>query len=221
MLTAEAPDLRKWAKGLGTCKSQGPGQLAISGDSRESFEQPRAGAAQQRMGRRLRRWGEGAQAAFGFLLVLGPGSEGRGAGLWSPAWVLKAGGVGQDEEPVRGPRSRVSVWLVSGPSASAQASVSGLSALHVHHPPGPELTQLPHQAGMSRCSGSPRGQPSGLPGPKRNQDCPACPSCFRERHRLGLLVALLLPAVPFCLLNSGTCRHSSTSSQSQPVKSLG
>lgn len=43
--------------------------------------------------------------------------------------------------------SRIRVLLVYWPLTGV--SVLGLFALHVHHPPGSEFTQLPHQVGMS------------------------------------------------------------------------
>lgn len=81
MLTLDVPDLRKWVKGMGTCKSQGPGQLEISGDSSESLEQPLGWGHRTEDGQKAAAGREEAQATFGFLLVLGLGSDGRGPGL--------------------------------------------------------------------------------------------------------------------------------------------
>lgn len=60
------------------------------------------------------------------------------------------------------------------------ACVAGVSALHVHHPPGPELTQLPHQVGTSH--GASKGWVR---------------ACVRSRAAWGLYFRLLLPRVPF------------------------
>lgn len=141
-------------------------------------------------------------------------------GLGSESRLGSEGGWGWPGQRASSvPKPRDSEWLVSWPWASARTSVSGVSALHVHHPPGPELTQLPHQAGMSRCSGSPRGSPPGFLVTKELTVLFA----LEARCHLVLLscpsICLQCPSLSSEL--SDTCRYSATSSQSQPLKSFG
>lgn len=58
---------------------------------------------------------------------------------------MMRGTKGVEEEEGQGLVGLQGPWLVF--------LLAGLSALHVHHPPGSELAQLPHQVGMSSVPG--------------------------------------------------------------------
>lgn len=78
-------------------------------------------------------WGRGWKAEQASRDTRVAGVEGGEAGQ---AWPGRTGSL-----------ATVQSQGLSG--SMAPASVAGLFALHVHHPPGSELTQLPHQVGTS------------------------------------------------------------------------
>lgn len=78
-------------------------------------------------------WGQGWEAEQASRDTRVAGVEGGEAGQ---AWPGRTGSL-----------ATVQSQGLSG--SMAPASVAGLFALHVHHPPGSELTQLPHQVGTS------------------------------------------------------------------------
>lgn len=62
----------KWVEGLGTCNGQGPIELGALGGNTESLERHWVGVSEPKDGQEVAAGRvEKAQAAFGFLLVLG------------------------------------------------------------------------------------------------------------------------------------------------------
>lgn len=93
-----------------------------------------------------RRWQQGGRGNPGSLcLPVGVGTRSSCGGGLSP--LFRLGSEARQGCPGNRAVSRIRVWLVYWPLTGV--SVLGLFALHVHHPPGSEFTQLPHQVGMS------------------------------------------------------------------------